>query len=322
VNELKLHALTCPQCGAPGVVREGTRITACERCGAPLCLTETTYPRYEAVSNMSAAQAVTAARTWLDQQKQVGMFGRPELVFIPFHEISGRRVGVFERKVPERKRVHRRVYNPQYQTGDIESSWVYEEKEDTKVMVSDVQSLSPAARTPWDLRMFDARAARRSAVLRTFDLVEAQRRATVFAEERSPGAAAGERYADKGQAEMVAASRRTLFFPFWSIPVQTEAGGYEIVIEGVTGDVIAWRLPQPYPASGLTWAMLAVPGALGLGHGLHALFFGAAMISPVISLAAGALLTAIAVGRSNRPDWSLRSWPEQDTIPRLERRGS
>lgn len=321
MNELKLHALTCPQCGAPGVVREGTRITDCDRCGAPLCLSEVSVARYEAVANLSAAQAVSRARKWMDAQGHVGVLGRPELVLLPFHEIAGRRIGIFERRVPERKRVHRRVHDPRSGGVSIESDWEYFEKEDTKVMVSDVQHLTPAARTAWDLAMFDARNARKMARLQTFDLVEAQRRATVYAEETSPTAVAGQRFADHGQAEMVAASRRTIFFPFWSVPVQKESGSYEIVLEAITGDVIAWRLPQSYPSGSLGWALLALPGSLALGHGIYGLLFGAPLIQPFLALAVGALATTAALYRANRPDWALRSWPEPGTIPRFERHG-
>jgi ribosomal protein L37AE/L43A len=322
MNDLKLHSVTCPQCGAPGVVREGTRITECERCGARLCSTEVITPRYEAVANLSAAQAVNRARNWMEQQKKIGMFGRPELVLIPFHEVTGRRVGVFERKVPERKRVHRRAYNAETRTMDVESGWEYEEREDTKVMVSDVQHLTPAARTPWDLAIFDARAARKSARLRHFDLVEAQRRATVYAEEQSPSALAEQRFADKGQAEMVAASRRALFFPFWSIPVQTVSGSYEMVLEAIKGDIIAWRLPEAYPRRSLAWIALAVPGTLCLGQALYATFFGSTVFDSIVLAAVGVIATGIALHRVNRPDWALRSWPEPGTIPRLERHGT
>jgi ribosomal protein L37AE/L43A len=322
VNELKLLPLTCPQCGAAGVVRAGTRITRCERCGANLILTETFAPKYEAVANLNAAQAATTARAWLDERGQAGMFSRPELLLIPYHEISGRRVGVFERKLPVRRQIHRTVYSPQSGGKEVETKIVYDEKEDTKVMVSDVQHLTPAAPAPWGLTMFDAPAVRRVAELRSFDLVEAQRRATVYAEEQSPSALADQRFTDKGSAEMVATSRRTLFFPFWSIPVQTEAGSYEIVVEGVSGNVIAWRLPEVYRSSSLNWALLAVPGALGLGQALRALLFDTSVIDPVIAFAFGAIAAAAALYRSNRPDWYIQSWPRPDTIARLERRGS
>ncbi len=319
MNELRLHALTCPQCGAPGLVREGTRITDCERCGASLMLTETFAPKYEAEANLSAAQAVTVARAWLDKRGQAGMLGRPELVLIPYHEISGRRIGVFERKLPVRREVHRTVYSPQSGGTEVETKVVYDEKEDTKVMIADVQHLTPAARAPWALSMFDAPSARQMARLRSFDLVETQRRATVYAEEQSPSAMTEQRFADKGTAEMVAVSRRTLFFPFWSIPMQTEAGSYEVVVEAITGSVIAWRLPQVFQASSLNWALLAIPGALGLGQALRATLFDTSMIDPVIAFAFGAAACAVALYRSNKPDWIVRSWPEPDTIARLER---
>jgi hypothetical protein len=191
-------------------------------------------------------------------------------------------------------------------------------------MVSDVHHLTPAARTPWDLKMFQADEARRSAALRSFDLVEAQRRATVYAEEQSPSAVAARRFAEvgitaRGSAEMVATSPRTLFFPFWSIPVKTEAGSFEIVLEAVGGAIVAWRLPEPYPASSLSWALLAIPGALGLGHALRALLFDTSAFDPIVAFAIGAVATATALVRANRPDWTLRSWPEAGTIPRLER---
>jgi len=322
MNELKLCPIKCPQCGAPEVVRQGTRITPCERCGAVLCLTEVQSPRYEVMGNMSAAQAVTTARSWMESKGKVGLFGRPELVFMPFHEIAGRRVGVFERKVPERHRVYKERYKPGTGETVVEPEYTFTYKEDTKVMVSDVEHMTPAARAPWDLAVFDAREARRVAVLRRFDLVEAQRRATVFAEEQTPDATAQERFAGK-DTEMIASSRRTLFFPFWSIPVETEAGAYEIVIDGVCGNVVAWRLPESFSVPALAWAILAVPGALALGHALHGMFLGGqTIIDPAILLFAGAVATGTAFFKTNRPDWALRRWPEPGTIPRFERGGS
>ncbi len=320
MNELKLHPIKCPQCGAPEVVREGTRITPCERCGATLCLTEVTAPRYEVTANLSAAQAAGTARAWMESRRKVGMLGRPELVFMPFHEISGRRIGVFDRTVPERHRVYKERYDPAAGTTVMEAAYEYSSKEDTKVMVADVEHMTPAAHAPWDLAMFDARAARRLAPLRTFDLVEAQRRATVFAEEQSPDATTVDRFAKK-DTEMIASSRRTLFFPFWSIPVETEAGGYELVVDGVSGNIIAWRMPETFKIPTLAWAVLAVPGALALGHALHATFLGQAVIDPVILFAVGVIATVTALVRSNRPDWQINSWPESGTIPRFERGG-
>jgi len=318
VNELKLYPIKCPQCGAPEVVRRGTRITPCERCGARLCLTEVHTPRYEVTSNLSAAQAAAMARAWMERQGKAGIIGRPELVFMPFHEICGRRVGVFERRVPERHRVYKERYDPSAGGTVVEPTYEYTQKEDTKVMVADVEHMTPAARAPWDLAMFDARAARRIAALRSFDLVEAQRRATVYAEERSPDATAQERFAKK-DTEIVAASGRTLFFPFWSIPVQAEAGSYEIVVDGVSGNVIAWRMPETFRIPGLAWAALAVPGALALGQALHATLLGEAVIDPVVLFVVGVVGTVTALFRSNRPDWRIRSWPEAGAIPRFER---
>ncbi|UCC74056.1 MAG: hypothetical protein JSV86_05715 [Gemmatimonadota bacterium] len=321
MNELKLYPIKCPQCGAPEVVREGTRITPCERCGAKLCLSELRSPRYEVLANLSAAQAVGTARNWLDKQGKVGLFGRPELVFLPFHEICGRRVGVFERKVPERHRVYRERYKPGTGETVVEPEYEYTYKEDTKVMVADVEHITPAARSPWNLAMFDARAARRLAPLSSFDLVEAQRRATVYAEEQSPDVTGAERFA-KRDTEMIASSRRTLFFPFFSIPVQAEGGSYEMVVDGVCGNVVAWRLPEAFEIPTLAWAALAVPGAVALGQALHATFLGDAFVDPVIMFVIGTIATVTALFRANRPDWRLRRWPEPGTIPRLERSGS
>lgn len=314
MNELKLRALSCPQCGAPSVVREGTRITACDRCGATLCLTETAYPKYEAEANLSAVQAAAAARSWLDKRNQSGVLGRPELVLVPYHEISGRRVGVFERKIPVRREIHRSIYNPQTGGPDVETKVVFDQKEDTKVMVSDVQHITPATRTPWDLGMFEASAARRTCQLRNFDLVEAQRRATVYAEDQTPEARAYQRFSVRGDSEMVAASRRTLFFPFWSFSVQLETGSYEMVIDGINGNVVAWRLPEVYQASSLNWALLAVPGALGLGQFLRSMLFDTSMIPPFVALVIGGAATVAAFIRSSRPDWSIRSWPEPGSM--------
>ena len=83
--------------------------------------------------------------------------------------------------------------------------------------------------------------------------------------------------------------------------------------------MIAWRLPEVFQASSLNWALLAVPGALGLGQVLRAVFFGTSLIDPVIAFAVGAVACGAALYRSNKPDWIIKSWPAPDTIARLER---
>ncbi len=312
MNELKLRPLKCPQCGAPGVVRRGTRITDCERCGARLCLTEISASKYEVMGRLSAAAALSEARGWLNKRGGIGNFGRPELILVPYHEVSALRVGVFERKVPERKRRKSRDYSSGMGSVDSVESWVYTEKEDTKVMVADVQHLSPASPTPWDLSEFNAREVRRLAPLMPFDLVEAQRRATVYAEEETPSAAAARRFSG-GSAKIVALSRRTLFFPFWSIPVETESGSFEIVLDAICAKVVAWRLPEAYPHTAMIWALLAVPGTFALGYGVKAAFLGGPVFfDPPTALLVGAIASAAALWRANRPDWALRSWPDLD----------
>lgn len=318
MNELRLHPLTCPQCGAPGVVREGTRITECERCGARLCLTETEAERYEVAAKLNEAEAVTATHAWLDAHRRVGMLGRAEMVLVPFHEVAGQRVGVFERRVPERIGIRRTLRSTGAGAGDAQPEYIYREKEDTKVMVSDIEQITPAARTPWDLKIFDAREARRKAKLERFDLVEAQRRATVYAEELTPSALADQRYTRRGTSEIVATKQHTLFFPFWSIPVQTDTGSYEVVLDAVDGNVVAYRLPERDVRWSRTWVLLAVPGGFALGHGLHGLLFGGAILSPGLALTLGAIATVAALVISNRADWALRSWPDAGTIARRE----
>lgn len=320
MNELRLNAVSCPQCGAPGVVREGTRITECERCGARLCLTAVTALRYEAVARLSAAQALSQARARIQREKLPGQLGRPEMVLIPYHEIAGRRVGVFDRKVPERIRVHRTIHTPGAEGPDVESKFVYREREDVKVMISDVQHLSPAARTAWDLSMFAAESARRETELVRFELVETQRRATVYAEEDTPSAAAARRFAGGDSATMVGASPRTIFFPFWLVPVEVARRSYHVVIDGVTGNVIAWRLPRTRRREVFAWAVLAIPGALALGNTVHGLLSGPALVPPVFGLAIGVVATALALRRVNQPDFGVESWPAPGSIPRLDAR--
>lgn len=319
MNELRLNAVSCPQCGAPGIVREGTRITQCGRCGSRLCLTELSGSRYEAVARLSAAQALSQARARIQQQRLPGQLGRPELVLIPYHEIAGRRVGIFDRKVPERERVHRTIHSTRSGGPEVESKFVYREREDVKVMISDVQHLSPAARPAWDLGMFDAEAARRGTELVRFDLVEAQRRATVYAEEETPLGAARRRFADAGSARMVAASRRTIFFPFWLVPVEVSSRSYHVVVDGVAGSVVAWRLPRARGRETLWWSALVVPGTLGIGQTLHLLLTGSALVSPIVGMTVGLAATGLALHRINRPDLSVETWPSPASIPRLDR---
>lgn len=316
MNELRLHPLTCPQCGAPGLVREGTRITDCDRCGARLCLTETASPRYEVEGRLSSAEVAEAARAWLGSRDLAGTVGRPELVLVPYHEMSGRRVGVFDRKVPQRIRNRRIVHGAGGQPQIDLHHYAYKEKPDTKVMLSDIQHLAPAARTPWDLGQFDAREARRTARLRTFDLADAQRRAVVYAEEESPSSFAARRFTDSDAAELVAVSLRTLFFPFWSIPVRSEDGDYELVLDGLSGEPVAWRMPERFPGVAAPWLLLAVPGALAAGQAFRALIMSSGQFELGIIFALGVLGLTAAFWRTARPDWRLRTWPEPGMRPR------
>ena len=144
---------------------------------------------------------------------------------------------------------------------------------------------------------------------------------TVYVEEERHQLPADYRFALRGSGELVATSRRTIFFPFWSIPLQTETGSYEIVVEGIAGAIVAWRLPRIYQASTLNWAVLAVPGALALGQFLRATLFGSSILNPAIGLVAGIVALGTALWRSNRPDWSVQTWPDAATIVRLEQHG-
>ena len=95
------------------------------------------------------------------------------------------------------------------------------------------------------------------------------------------------------------------------------------MLEAITANIIAWRMPQSYPSGSITWAVLAVPGTLLLGHGLNGILFGGAtLINPFVAAFVGLLTALGALLRANHPDWMLRSWPEPGAIPRFERHGS
>jgi hypothetical protein len=103
--------------------------------------------------------------------------------------------------------------------------------------------------------------------------------------------------------------------------LQTGTGSYEILVDGIAGAIVAWRLPQIYQTSTLNWALLAVPGALALGQFLRATLFGSSVLDPAIGFVAGIVVLGAALWRSNRPDWSVQSWPDAATIVRLEAHG-
>jgi hypothetical protein len=257
---------------------------------------------------LTTAGAATAARRFLDARRLDGELGRPDLTLVPFHEIAGRRTGVFERKVPERKRVvDRAVWGPD-DTPTVHARWVHTHRADTKVLLADVEHLAAAARTPWDLTGFDVRAARNAAVLRPFDLLDAQRRATVFAAEIAPTDLADRRFAGGDDARIVALSRRTLYFPFWWVPVELEGGSYEVIIEGVQGGVVAWRLPEPYPGGRWRWLAASAPGALALGSAIQTVLRGVEIpLDAPAAAGLGLLGLGAALWWARHPDWRVRS---------------
>lgn len=278
-------AVSCPRCGSALTLPGGARVVTCPSCqGRSLLSLQPPSPLYYLEPATNASAATAAVRTFLRRPPTApNLAGKatllpPHLHFVPYHQVTGRRVGIVRRQVadtvleqPDPYLVDAAGRVRQRALGDpagMGSKVRIVHREDTKVMIADVQAFIPAfGGRRWDLVEFDAAEARLGAVLRPADVDLLQRRGTVLSTV-VPIEGAEARLVQPGPgARIVAVQRRTILFPFWLVPIRHRGARFEALVAAVPdGDVVWATTPGSRGAPPLEWILATAGGFLaGLG---------------------------------------------------------
>lgn len=327
-------AVSCPRCGGALTLPGGARVVTCPSCGGrSLLALQPPRPVYYLEPAMDASAATAAVRTFLRRPPSAPDLAAkatllpPHLHFVPYHQVTGRRVGIVHRQIADtvleqpQQLLDARGQARQRGLGDpagMGSRVRIVNREDTKVMIADVQAFIPAfGGRRWDLADFDAAEARLGAVLRPADLDALQRRGTVLST-TVPMEGAEARLVQPGPGvRIVAVQRRTLLFPFWLVPVRYRGARFEALVSAVVDGSVVWATtPGDRGAPPPLWLLATAAGFLGGvgGRGLLAtagVHFGAgppAAVSALLLAVGGA--TAVHVARRARtlrsPTWHWR----------------
>lgn len=314
---MTLLALSCPRCGASLTLPGGARVVECHACGGRALLAlQPPQPLYSVAPQMDRAAATAAVREFLRQPPSPAGLASdasilaPRLYFVPYHEITGRRIGVMRRQVPEVVRQTTPSWSVGGQQGALGGpslgATAHEpvtrtrivEKADTKVLLADVQTFVPAfGGSRWDLVEFDAAAARLGAVLNPADVEALQRRGTVLSS-TVPVEGAESRLVDDGPASrVVGVQRRTVLFPFWLVPFRYRGARYEVLLSAASprGRVVWAATPGSHTAP-TPLRLAAILAGLLLGLGLRGLAAGLGTLHLTGSLHRGPAALAVIAG--------------------------
>jgi hypothetical protein len=285
-----LTHMGCPACGGALSLAEGQRLVTCRYCGAKsLALIPDAVPRYVLRLAVTSEEARWTATQFLKAPalpralRERGRIQDLTLCYLPFYEASGTRLGTF--LLREREKPPPPTTEGDAQSRDFER-WLLEapkETQDTRVVQQDYVRVGPACDLPElgvdRIQLEELRRAAAPLALESYDPVELQRHAVVFAPAKPPAHLAEEterRMAAKGDRTRVAERRvKLLYYPVWQARYEYRGRPYEIAIDGIRGTVLRARAPREFRrAAALAIAMLAI-AAFCLGRPARGLLLGA-----------------------------------------------
>ncbi len=274
-----LNHLGCPSCGGTLTVAEGQRTIRCAYCGGEhLVLVPGAVPRYAVSPEIDREGARAAAEQVLRRPvlpralRRRGRIQEVALCYAPFYEFTGTRVGTFRLQVAERRPTRDPAADEPDPAQRLQE--VPAERTDTRVIQQGYLRVEPACSLPElgtaRIPLAELRRGRRPVGLEPFDLVELQRRAVVFAptqpmtgfveDSQRHIQAAGDK------TRMVEGQAKVLYYPVWQARYRYQGRPYEIAVDGVSGAVLAARVPRSIGlATALAVGILAV-GALCVGR--------------------------------------------------------
>ena len=285
---MALVHLDCPSCGGALSLVEGERIVACRYCsGQSLVLVPDAVPRHVVKAALDEAAAVRAARTSLqrpgvERVARVARFDSVGRLYVPFYEATAVRLGSFfvrDRVKPPAP------LNDGEQSGPEVERWLRDpgvEREDTKVIEQDVVRIGAACELPElgveRIRLAELRRDGAKILLQPFDPVALHSRAVVFAPtlpaDRFLEQTTWRVPSPNDSTEYVETRLKLLYYPVWQACYRHRGRTYELVVDGVTGTLLAGSAPRHRGlAAGVVAAGVAL-GALGVGRWLRWMLTG------------------------------------------------
>jgi hypothetical protein len=238
----RIAHINCPFCGGTLGAPTGSRIVNCHYCGQTSLVDAEGYlPCYFIAPGIEASGAHRALGKILVNPEAPGQlirearFQSANLYFIPFYELSGRRVGTFTMKMRDDRRATRRM------------------KDDTRVIMNDFLNSSPGVNMPeWGLEGVD------------FDHIRSERQGLLHPFQRSKMALFGRVFDpkisedkviqqsmmrvdmrdSKDKTRLVELRNKLIYYPLWRVRYTYKGRAYGSTLDGVTGRVLAARIPM------------------------------------------------------------------------------
>ncbi len=263
----KIVHVNCPRCGGTLGMAGVDRVVKCRYCGSwSLVDAPGVVPEYFVMPSLKESDARRVIqRLLMDDDMPDGMlktaaFHSARLYFIPYHELSGKRLGTMT--TTQYKETSRRP-SLDLRTGAYGMEGVSlreqramtpkEKQKDTRVVMADVTRLEPAVRlSQWALDQAEISSLRSgpAGVLqpmnrRTMERLGKVYDATVSPEQMISSMDSGRLAASLDDRTEIAEVRiKRIFYPVWRVRYRYQGRLYGASVDGVTGKVMTARAPR------------------------------------------------------------------------------
>jgi len=263
-----LH-INCPRCGGTLGMVGTERITKCRFCGTwSLVDAKDVVPEYYVKPLLGEVTARRTVQTLLrDKDMPDGLlsetrFHSAKLYFVPYHEMSGKRLGTMTTSQWKEERTR---YSSSFQgLGNPYGSSVVSLREeramtprkkevDTRVVMSDIGRIEPAVRlSEWGLEESDLETLRTEPAgrLRPMDRKLMERQGKVF----DPTESSKDYFSmfdtkgfsayNEDNTEIRETRVKRIYYPVWRIRYRYKGRLFGVTLDGVTGKVMHGRAPQ------------------------------------------------------------------------------
>jgi DNA-directed RNA polymerase subunit RPC12/RpoP len=297
VNDPKIQKLNCTRCGGVLCFEPGQRVIRCQYCGGKNLLRgDSDLPRYYLPEQVTSEKVLSIAGNIINKTSGTPsnlsdkvQMQQPQLFWVPFYEITGTRLALFEEKKLRRNQISTPMFRmsssvPQYAKSStlklttsrdaIEQASPHKIKIDSKVVLGDFMIDDPAVTmTDWGLDAVKLNQVRRGSEgvsILPFRLRELQRRGTVLYPDKSferffatHTKLAGTRTIKN--SSILEQETNLIYYPVWRVIYSYRKAMVPVVIDGLNGKILNARLPlsEKYRVM----AFLAGTGPLGIGLG-------------------------------------------------------
>jgi LSD1 subclass zinc finger protein len=308
-----LH-IECPTCRGSLGVERWSRVTRCAYCDTPLLVeAQGVLPRYYAAPKAdkdSARRSLQRALQHSDIPKgfmATSSLRSCELYFVPFHELTAKRVGLMAQR--RENRLVPGIFDDSAQTRPLASMAMKKiptgPEVDTRVLLGDVHLSLPAVElTSWGLGGISLSKARTEHLVKIlpYDSKLISSFGRVLSPRLDPNrllpSAFPQRRAVGDDTTYDSVRLGLVFYPVWRLRYVYRGRLYSATVDAVTGACLFLRAPQS-AASRTHWLMVSALGVgLVLGAGLR-LFLG------LFGASRGDMLAGLALTLLSLGTWAL-----------------